>query len=311
MSQYLSTNVRSDKASSLTQAIKAIMLIQGANLTRSVSTENTYLTCLKVFCDYLKKHKLGDLKSSSIETAMEYLESRKGELEQKKLEQYKLAFQAFFRARGLLGIKDSLPKVKSEIETELFHRGYTPEQVKMIMKHQKENYAFSTRLAYECGLRAHELLTIEPIIEKQPDMRYYADGTEKKLPTKFMGLPKGWRYVVTGKGGLVREIHVPLSLARELEEKRLRFPRQVKDRGIFYIQKYDIPGGIRFTNEFSSASKRALGWSNGAHGLRHSYAQKRMQTLLYNKFCDYETALETVSQEVGHFRPDITTTYLR
>lgn len=302
---------RSVKAKSQTQAIRAIKLIREKGLTRSVSTENTYRDCLKVFCDYLNEKHLGDLLSSSITYAKTFLEEKKEVLEQKKLDQYKQAFQAFFRARGLLGQKENLPTIKSDLQTILTHRAYTDKQVELIISHQRVTLGFSTRIARDCGLRAHELLTIEPLEERQPDKRYYKDGTEKKLPTKFVGLPEGRRYVVTGKGGLTREIHVPEKLAQELEKRRLRFPRRVTDRGIHYFQKYDVAGGSRFSISFSSASRRALGWSNGAHGLRHSYAQQRLRTLLRGLHCNYETALETVSQELGHFRPDITNTYLR
>lgn len=53
-----------------------------------------------------------------------------------------------------------------------------------------------------------------------------------------------------------------------------------------------------------------MGRSTGAHGLRHSYAQERM-TELQNRGLSRDAALETVSQEMGHFRPEITETYLR
>ncbi|MFT7318300.1 MAG: hypothetical protein ACI8WF_002750, partial [Pseudoalteromonas distincta] len=43
---------------------------------------------------------------------------------------------------------------------------------------------------------------------------------------------------------------------------------------------------------------------------RHSYAQERMIELNALGF-KYKTALETVSQEMGHFRPEITEVYLR
>lgn len=311
MNLSVSKKARSDKAKSLTQAIKAVRLIRDKGLTRSVSTENTYRDCLKIFCDYLKENRLGDLKGASPEAAKSFLESKKKEVEQKKLEQYKQAIQALFRARGVIELDENLPSVKSNLQTILTHRAYTNDQVDLIASCQTDAFAFSTRLAHQCGLRAHELLTIERIEEKEPDKRYYDDGTEKKLPTKFMGLPPGRRYVVTGKGGLTREIHIPENLAQELEKRRLRFPRMVTDRGINYVQKYDVVGGLRFSKSFSSVAQNNLGWSNGAHGLRHSYAQRRIDTLLYGHFCNYETALETVSQELGHFRPDITNTYLR
>ncbi|MGH8490682.1 MAG: hypothetical protein ACREXS_17910 [Gammaproteobacteria bacterium] len=55
---------------------------------------------------------------------------------------------------------------------------------------------------------------------------------------------------------------------------------------------------------------RALGWSTGAHGLRHAYAQERMCELqAHGK--SYNLARELVSQELGHFRGDIVEVYLR
>ena len=171
------------------------------------------------------------------------------------------------------------------------------------MNHQTPKMAFSTELAYRCGLRAHELLTIERTSDKRADKRFYADGREKNLSSKFDGMGDGVRYVVTGKGGLTREIFVPKDLAIQLEQRRLPEPIRVRDRGVFYVQKYDLAGGKKFTDSFAKASERALGWSTGAHGLRHSYAQERLKNLTKNY--DYETAKETVSQEMGHFRPDL------
>ena len=60
----------------------------------------------------------------------------------------------------------------------------------------------------------------------------------------------------------------------------------------------------------NTAAKRVLGWSEGAHGLRHSYAQERLREL-QRQGLRWEYALETVSQEMGHFRPQITEVYLR
>lgn len=111
------------------------------------------------------------------------------------------------------------------------------------MNHQTPKMAFSTELAYRCGLRAHELLTIERTSDKRADKRFYADGREKNLSSKFDGMGDGVRYVVTGKGGLTREIFVPKDLAIQLEQRRLPEPIRVRDRGVFYVQKYDLAGG--------------------------------------------------------------------
>ncbi len=85
-------------------------------------------------------------------------------------------------------------------------------------------------------------------------------------------------------------------------------PVIVKDRKINYECHYNIGGGKDWSNSFSAASKRILGWTHGAHGLRHTYAQSRMDELQRNSFIYYE-ALGIVSQELGHFRPDITEVY--
>ena len=82
------------------------------------------------------------------------------------------------------------------------------------------------------------------------------------------------------------------------------------DRGVFYQSQYAIGGGQRWSNALSAASMRTLGWSRGAHGVRHSYAQQRMQELQKLGLVR-DMALRTVSQEMGHFRPEITETYLR
>lgn len=49
---------------------------------------------------------------------------------------------------------------------------------------------------------------------------------------------------------------------------------------------------------------------HGTHGLRHNYAQDRMSELT-SEGMSYQDALLTVSEEMGHHRPDITMHYLR
>lgn len=301
--------VKYAKACSETQAKKALININRAGLIQSIGTGNTYRDCLKVVCDFVKDNKFGDLAHLTVKQADRFLKIKAQSVAQKKIDQYKQALEAHLRATGKLGLQEQLTRHLSGVETKLESRAYTRAQVNLIKQHQGEKHAFSTEIAYRCGLRAHELFTIERATEKSADKRYYSDGREKNLPSKFQDMGPGERYVVTGKGGLTREIFVPKDLADRLEKRRLASPVRVVDRGIFYDAKYDLAGGKRFSDSFTKASKRALGWSTGAHGLRHSYVQDRMKTLCKNT--EYEVALETVSQEVGHFRPDITETYQR
>jgi hypothetical protein len=127
---------------------------------------------------------------------------------------------------------------------------------------------------------------------------------------RFTGRADAVRYTVVGKGGLIREIAIPRPLAIQLEARRLPAPILVTDRQVYYTQYYELGGGKGWSASFLAASLRELEWSTGAHGLRHSYAQERVAELQHCGI-DYPEALEVVSQEMGHFRSDITEVYLR
>ena len=60
-----------------------------------------------------------------------------------------------------------------------------------------------------------------------------------------------------------------------------------------------------------SAGKARSCWTGlGLHGLRHGYAQDRMAELTRLGLSSKHRLL-IVSQELGHFRPEIVTAYLR
>ena len=182
-------------------------------------------------------------------------------------------------------------------------RGYTPEQVDAIASRQTARTGLSTRIAYAAGLRAHELLTIRPKFE-QPV------STHRKWSNKRFSGRSGESYTVVGKGGLIREIRLSSHLAKALEGSRFNEPRVVVDRGIKYHQHYDLSGGVCFSFIFGKTSNAVLGWSTGTHGLRHGYAQDRMSELLELGFTRSER-MGVISQDLGHFRPDIVAEYLR
>jgi integrase len=152
-------------------------------------------------------------------------------------------------------------------------------------------------------LRAHELLTLQLQHNRSASTHHQWSGN------RFAGR-SGVIYTIIGKGGLIREIMLPNDIAKQLENNRLKVPVIIRDRNINYQCHYNIGGGKQWSNSFSAASKRVLGWSHGAHGLRHSFAQDRMNELQQLSFI-YQEALGIVSQLLGHFRPDITEVYLR
>lgn len=264
-------------------------------LVHSVGTARSYKQALKGVADYLKKTQQGDLQTLTKELVRQYLAVRAGLVAQKTLDLDRQAIQMH------LGIQ--LEVVNSQLETRLSTRSYTDSQVERIASAQSKRNSLATRIAHNAGLRAHELLTLRPTEERPPST--HRQWTEDR----FVGR-SGQRYSVKGKGGLVREVMVSRDLADRLEERRLARPKQVTDRGVKYIQHYDIGGGRAWSQSFSAASKRELGFSNGGHGLRHSYVQNRMQEL-QGKGMQYDKAKGTVAQEVGHFAKDTTEAYLR
>lgn len=283
------------KVSFRSAASQATHAARGLNLD-SVRTEKNYEQALKNVAEHLQENRLGNLQSLNAETAKQYLEHRAEEVGQKTLDMERQAIQAV--------IGEKLPVIKSELQQTLESRAYTTDQAAIVAAAQTEKHSLATQIAENAGLRAHELLTLRPVEERAADThREYRDE-------RFTGRENVAIYTVEGKGGLCREVAIDKELAARLEERRLDEPRTVYDRDVKYEQHYDIGGGRNWSNSFSAASNRELNWSNGAHGLRHTYAQERMNTLQAAGF-EYNQALEIVSQEMGHFRPEITEVYLR
>jgi len=286
-----------------TQAASVINALQRSGEIQSLRTADNYRQALTQVCRFVKSERLGSLRDLTPEKAISYLEMRGEEIGQKTLDQERHAIQAMMQhLTHKLDVKAHLPSVKSDYQQILTSRSYTTQQVAMVAEAQRDMNSLSTKIAHAAGLRGHELLTLRRIEERDPSSR-------PALAEKFQGR-EGERYTVKGKGGLVREICIPDNLAQQLESRRLEFPIKVTDRTVHYAQHYDINGGKKWSSSFTQASNRALGWSTGAHGLRHSYAQERMHEL-QSAGMNRNLALEVVSQEMGHFRPEITETYLR
>lgn len=281
-------------------------------MTHSVNSFNRYKESLTVFGNYEKavsqNHRV-DLYSTTIEQVKDYLQMRAAEVKQSTLDADRQALQKLLELNGELKKGETIEVIKSELKTELRPRAYTPEQVQKIVENMSEKAALSTEIAYNAGLRAHELFCIERVGEKEVTYRPEKDNEKNYGSFKHEGRENTVAYVVTGKGGHVREIRLSKELADRLEERRLDTPKQVCDRGVFYETKYDLAGGKSLSNSFSNASNDTLGFSNGFHGLRHSYAQERMDTL--EKTHSHEEAKAIDSMELGHYRSDITDTYLR
>lgn len=287
-------------AKAKTQAVALSKAMYNSGRLASLGTSYSYEASLRLAAEWLKRNGRGSLVELTPKAAKQYLNERAALIGQKTLDRDRQALQAVLRATGKFSEKNRLPVIKAVKQQVLVSRNYTPEQWSLVIEHQTPRNALSTELAAAAGLRAHELFTVRPV-EEQPMNDRPAD------PAKFRS---GIRYTVVGKGGLIREVSIPHELAERLEARRFAEPKTRVDRKIHYTSYYDIGAGQAWSQSFTTASKAALDFSNGGHGLRHTYAQERhseLQVLLG----DRDRAKQVVSQEVGHFRPEITDTYLR
>lgn len=239
------------------------------------------------------------------ETATAYLSNRSHEIQDKQLNIERRAIEIYLRDKYQNPIKLTIPK-SSRAPAPKVSRAYSPDQIRHLIKHMEERLSLSVKLAYTGGLRAHELHTLQRISERNPSAHRTWSGD------RFIGLQRqNWvPYTVKGKGGLVREVRFPPHLAEQLEARRIDEKRSITDRGARYTSGYDLIGGKVFSERFSEVSNRYFGYSNGAHGLRHSYAQERMFEI-QNTGKTLAEAKAIVSQELGHFRVDVTDEYLR
>lgn len=296
-------------AKASTQAERAVSRAMAANEARhenrndgkvhSIGTARAYESALDQVAKWDRAQGGLGLGQLTTEQAQAYLSERAEQLGQSTLDLHRQALQ-------VLPNVDKLDREKSLVDRPGLAdqgRAYTSAQVAAIAEKQSAHHGLATEIAHAAGLRAHELATLRPAAE-QP-----ASGHREWSDQRFSGRD-GETYTVVGKGGLVREVQIPSEMAQRLETRRLDEPRQVIDRGVNYQQHYDIGAGNNWSSSFSRVSQTELGYSTGAHGLRHSYAQERMDELQASGKT-YQDALVTVSQEMGHFRADITEVYLR
>ncbi|WP_295761766.1 hypothetical protein [Undibacterium sp.] len=262
----------------------------------SIATEKKYTGCVKVFLEWCILTKKSTSKSQVTACiAEEFLKSKANFCVQKTLDGYRQSISLVFNLQ--------LDYVVSKVDSLLTPRAYSQLQIEHLQKSASAPLSFSIRLAASAGLRVVELDTIALASEAMEDQREW-------LSERFSGLSNYVEYVVVGKGGLRRKIGIPRSLSVELESYRLPAPTRKTQREIHYTKRYSITGGHSFSQQFSRLSFRDFGWSTGAHGLRHRYAQDRIMQLQTQGFT-WDFSLKIVAQEMGHFSTSNTLTYMR
>lgn len=253
----------------------------------SIGTARAYTEALSTYTAWLQAERLGDLRGTGRDVAMQYLELRSTEVSQSQLDKDRQALQAHLGER--------LPVLISEVEQVRSSRLYTAEQLAILQEHQRPHNALASAIIAATGARVHELYTIRPASE-QPRSGHRVWRTDLHAGTE------GRLYTVTGKGGLTRELMVPAALADRLEKLRLVSPRVVVDRDVRYLSHYSVGGGQALSQSISAASSRALGWSAGAHAIRATWACAQVEKLQAAGY-GIEAAKSICSQRLGHFDP--------
>jgi integrase len=263
---------------------------------KSLGTQRNYRACLSLYKNWCVTNEVPSNEQSSLKFLNFYLEEKSEVYQQKTLCLHRMSLNASYHKK--------LKFVKSELETIVAARDYKFCEILEIIKNISAQNALAILICYFSGLRAHELATLQRQDEGS------RSSTRKWSDSLFDFEDYYVIYIVTGKGGLRRYVAIPIELAEIIEERRFKLPQKVIDRGIYYHRNYDLGFGKALSQCFSRSSIKHLGWSTGLHGTRHSYAKNRIKKLLDCHYPLYEAKL-IVSQELGHFRPEIVNCYLR
>jgi integrase len=267
----------------------------GRRCIRSIRSQHIFANCLAMFARFLEVNRAGNLKRFPPDAMAAYLFTRSQRVGAAQLLSDYWALE--------LWTGEKLPKFTSARPQCLKPRAYTAEQIAAIAAHQTEPYAFSTWLAAAIGLRGMELITIAPLSAQPRDPRPIP-------PYLHAHMPPGELYSVYGKGGLIRTVLVPMPFVGTLEARLRPTPIRVRHERSDLTSYYDIPGGKRWAASFTQACRRTFNKTAGAHGLRHTYTQDRIDVLLGHSIPD-RVARKAVSVEIGHFRLDVIDIYLR
>ncbi|MCA3027714.1 MAG: site-specific integrase [Rhodocyclaceae bacterium] len=261
-----------------------------------VGTERTTRGCVKRYIEWQRAVLHKDWSETSLSNVIAYLNERAEVVAQATLDVDRLALQRVLRFE--------IPFVVSKVPTVLAPRAYQPLHVGVLCKFANTELAFSIGLAANGGLRAAELLSLAPADLVAEDRRPWHED-------RFAGREDAFElFTVSGKGGLKRGVAIPKILALRLHQKRLAAPRSFVDREVRGVQYFDLLGGHRFSHYFSQHSTSLLGFSSGAHGLRHYFAQRRLVELQKAGLTGPE-ALQVLANELGHFSVTNTRKYLR
>lgn len=262
---------------------------------RSISTELAYRDAHLAYLRWCSDHRLALDEVHTRGMMLEFLDDYAELHAQKSVNKAIKALEKIFSVH--------LPQFESGIATYARGRAYSFDEVGRVASRQSTKNGLASLLCYDAGLRAHECFTL-----RRPARGEGPSSHRIWLADRFAGRTDFDVYLVTGKGGLTREVAISQELSEELQKHSRAKLITVRDREVDYVSQFDIGGGHALSSSFSRISTLEFGYSNGLHGARHSFAQNRLVELI--KVLGPRRALEVLAQELGHFRSSISLAYL-
>ncbi|MEW5773223.1 MAG: site-specific integrase [Thermodesulfobacteriota bacterium] len=165
--------------------------------------------------------------------------------------------------------------------------------VRNVQGEKPEKFALAARIQHEGGARISEVSRI-----RENDLRGLLQHPTRGVQGAFN---------VEGKGGKFRLIYISEGTYKLLESA---IRAAGGEWGLQRHRNRDLCEHRAYGRALKEAAQHTGQHYSGSHGLRHSFAQARMNELIASGVVR-EVALYQVSKELGHQRPDISEHYLR
>ena len=274
---------------------------KGLDKIFSYSTANKYREVWREVLSYAKENfKVKDAEKLNADHIKAYLQNKiEGNVKYSTFQTYASAIEKLevalnkwsklYSKQNTYSFSDAIKDLRQTASERLEHfsgtRNY--ENPKAIVSAIKdERYSIAAHIQYESGARIDEMYKLT---EKN------LHGISKDEYTqKDIGLVE-----VKGKGGKTRELKLNIYTYERLES-------YIKQNASFELKDKD---SYRSAIKDTAINTGQAYDSRGSHGLRWNFAQERFQELQKNSIA-YMQAIQIVSIEMGHNRPDITERYL-
>ena len=256
----------------------------------SFATREQYINTSIELLQYAKENfNIKDASKLNNEIVNSFLESKIASgVARSTFDKYASAVEKFVTGLNKFQQEHNLPQISIDISQ-------TREQAKEILERNTQSRAYENPQALINNIKDN---TFKVIAEAQLSGGFRISELNHMSLQNFLG--NSTFLVISGKGGLDREIQLPKNIYDKLLELAKQ-PNTTNNKFAFDMNAY--------RNELKAAAERSNQVYTGSHGLRWNYAQNSY-IKLSAKYGEVR-ALQMVSNLLGHSRSDITKHYLQ